>query len=400
VARVLMIARSTFVGDARVKRHAQALAERADQVDLICLDNPQVGQHGRVNVIGIRQQRYRGSSRSGYLRSYSRFFAAAALRALKLSLRHRYDVVIVVTMPDAAVLCALPCRLLGSKVVLDICDTMPELYRDKFGERRALGARVLKLQERISTWFAHRVLAVHDLHRERLVNAGVRGEKIRVVLNVPDPKVFAKPTSNGHARQSDFTVVFHGTIARRLGLDIAIRAIEIVQRRYRDVRLLVIGAGDYLAEAKELVSRLNLDSRVQFMAPMPVEELPRILCQAALGLVPNRASSATHLMLPVKLLEYAALGIPVVSARLRTIAHYFDENSVAFFEPDSPEDLACAIEGLRGNPQRRRALAENARQVLERINWDRQRPVYYEAIDSLFRSGRGEGRDDGRLEAL
>ncbi len=400
MARVLMIAYTTYVNDGRVKRHAQALAERGDHVDLICLENFQQGAHNGVNVIGLKQRRYRGSSRSSYMRSYMRFFAGAAMRACLMSLKRRYDVVIVCTMPDAAVICAIPLKLLGSKVVLDIHDTMPELYCEKFGGTRgAIGASVLRLEERVSTWFANRVLAVHELHRRRLVDAGVSSRKIRVVLNGPDPRIFV-PSRNGHTPRKEFTVVCHGTVARRLGVDVAIEAMAILRDRLPDARLLLLGSGDYLPHAKRIVSSLNLEQRVRFLPPVTIEQLPEILSHAAIGLVPNHASDATHLMLPVKLLEFATLGIPVVAARLLTIGHYFPDASVRFFEPGNAVDLAAAIEELHASPCRRRELANNARAVMERINWERQRGRYYEAIDSLFENRAWSQAETAHLDAM
>jgi hypothetical protein len=60
-------------------------------------------------------------------------------------------------------------------------------------------------------------------------------------------------------------------------------------------------------------------------------------------------------MLPVKLMEYVALGIPVVAPRLRTISRYFSDDMVAFYEP---EDVA--------------SLAERARAFITEYGWERQ----------------------------
>ena len=161
MARILIIAYTTYVHDGRVKRHAEALAARGDDVDVITLSSGHEGfQHG-VNVMGIPIQRYRGASRTGYLGSYLRFFTRAARLGYRRGRANPYDVVITCTLPDAAVLSALPARRFGSRVVLDVHDTMPELYQDKFGGRRgALGARLLMSMERLSA---------------RLCRPGVRG---------------------------------------------------------------------------------------------------------------------------------------------------------------------------------------------------------------------------------
>jgi len=150
------------------------------------------------------------------------------------------------------------------------------------------------------------------------------------------------------------------------------------------LRLLALGAGDYLSEIHRLVSELNLHDRVIFKDMIPIEELPKVLRTADVGLVPNRESSATHLMLPVKLLEFAMMGIPAIAPRLKTVEYYFGDGSVRFFKPGDISDLAEAIEELYRSPELRRSYAENARKVVDRISWPNQRVEFYRAIDSIL----------------
>lgn len=382
--RVLIIAYTDYTYDARVRRHAEALALRGDRVDVIALDTTKCGSCNGVNVLAIEIARYRGSSRTRYLSTYASFFAQASLIGLRRSLSNRYDIVVVCTMPDAAVISAIPLKLLGSKVVLDIHDTMPELYLDKFGGRGgAFGARLLMAQERISALLADRVIAVHDPHRARLMRSGIPENKISVILNSPDNKAFSPisppPTDNG----VEFPIVCHGLISRRLGLDVAIEAMSLIRDRVPAARLTVIGDGESLASAISLTGKLNLADRVRFLGRLPLEQLPQILARAKVGLVPNRASETTHLMLPVKLLEYAALRIPAIASRLHTIEHYFGPDAVLFFKPGQPASLADAIEELWRNPGRRSALVRNAEGVLDKLNWPSQRTNYYRTIDTL-----------------
>lgn len=386
MARMLMIAYSTYICDGRVKRHAEALVERGDTVDVICLDPGQPMEPSGVNILAVPIPRYRGRSRSRYVRSYLSFFLAAMWMATRLSAKRPYDLVIVCSIPDAVVLCALPSKLFGSKVILDIHDTMPELYQEKFGGRRgALGARLLMFEERASAWFADKILAVHDLHARRLLSSGISPHKIDIVLNSPDPRLFPLH-QNGHANGecTPFTLITHGTIGRRLGLDTAIEAVNILRDRLPGLRLRVLGRGDYLDEARAHTADLGLIDRVCFENRVPIECLSSVLQQASVGLVPNDASCATHLMLPVKLLEYATLGIPIIGARLRTIEHYFDDDAVRYFEPGDPASLAEAIEDLYSHPERRHALANRASEVAASLSWPRQRQQYYATIDSLL----------------
>jgi len=383
VARYLMIAYTTYMHDGRVKRHAEALADRGDHIDVICLANAKTDAVSKVNLIGLEMPRYRGPSKTAYFRSYVRFFALASAMAVRLSLKGRYSAVIVCTMPDAAVVCAIMPKLFGSKVVLDIHDTMPELYRDKFGGvRGAAGARLLMLEERMSAWWADAVLAVHDLHRERLQQAGVPARKIHVVMNAPDSRIFLERKSNIAPAQT-FTVVCHGTVTARLGLDLLVRAVGQLKDAIPNLRLNVIGEGDHLAGIRALVDHLKLASRVTFTNLVPVEELPALLASADVGVVPYQPSSATHLMLPVKLLDYATIGIPVIAARLRTIEHYFGDGAVELFEPGDAEDLARAITDLYDHPLLRIRLVERARVALNALSWKNQKDEYLRTIDML-----------------
>jgi glycosyltransferase involved in cell wall biosynthesis len=382
VARALIIAYTTYIHDGRVKRHAEALAERGDHVDVISLD--QAGVLNRVNILGLGIRRYRGASRTSYVGNYVRFFARASAVALHMSRNNRYDLAIACTMPDAAVLCAVPLRLLGTKVILDVHDTMPELYSDKFGGRRgAFGARMLMIEERLSAACAHRVLAVHEPHRQRLIRSGIRANKIHVVMNSPDSKIF-RPDAIQAGRDPYFTVICHGTLTRRLGQDVAIKAVALLKDRIPELRLRIVGDGDYRSEALELVSALGLEERISFTHPVPIEKLPELLQEASVGLVPNRPSSATHLMLPVKLLEYTALGIPSIAPRLRTIQRYFDCDSVRYFEPGNEISLANAIADLFHDSELRHCIKIRGQAVAHRISWSSQRTEFYNAVDSLL----------------
>lgn len=382
--RFLIIAYSSYVRDGRVKRHAEALAGRGDQVDAICLAGPGLRPANGVNVIGVEVARYRGRSRLRYLGSYARFFARAAQIAFRRNLAARYDAAIVCSMPDGVVACAAPLKLFGIPLVLDIHDTMPELYRDSFGARfGGLGERLLVFEERASALVANRVLAVHEPHRERLIAAGIPRHKIHVVLNSPDPRIF-RPEPRQPRSDSRFTLVCHGTIKRRLGLEVALAALAQLREWIPRIRLQVIGSGDYLPKLKSIAAAMRLDDRVSFDPPVPIEELPGVLREADAGLVPNLPSAAADLMLPVKMLEYATMGIALVAPRLRTIVHYFGDEAASMFEAGNAESLACAIEVIYRDGERARALALNASRIAASLGWARQRVRFFEAIDSIL----------------
>src|SRR5258708_7025393 len=288
MARILIIAYTAYARDGRVKRQAEALTSRGDQVDAICLADGEVGDTHGVTVIGLRLPRYRGASRFNYLRSYINFFSRAAALAVRRSMKAPYDIVIACTMPDLAILSALPCRLFGSKLVLDVHDTMPELYLAKFGGRHGrIGARMLMFQERLTARLPDQVLAVHDLHAERLHQSGVPQRKLVVIANSPDPRIFpvADPERPSNRVRSEvdggrFSIICHGTISRRLGLDTALAALALLHDRYPLIRLRIIGAGDHLTELKALSRELGIESAISFESPVPIQALAENLATA------------------------------------------------------------------------------------------------------------------------
>ena len=114
-----------------------------------------------------------------------------------------------------------------------------------------------------------------------------------------------------------FRIVYHGTIAHRLGIDLILRAMARVADRI-PAELWVYGSGDYLPEALALSSQLDLEEKVHFSRTFfPVEQIPEMLAGMDLGIIGNRRNLACdRYMLPVKLLEYVYLGIPVVAPHL------------------------------------------------------------------------------------
>ena len=384
MARALIIVCNRYAFDARTQRHAEALADRGYETDVICLQGPAVPKYAGVRLIEFPYPVYQGASYGGYLRTYLRFVMSAAATAMRRSFSKPYDLVIPSTMPDLIVLCGLPAKLFGSKVLLDVRDTMPELYWDKFRSWKSLASRALFAEERFSAWLADRVLAVHEPHRARLENAGIPAKKIGVVMNSPDPRIFSNQTRPAQTDSDPFTIVYHGTVTHRLGLDIALHAMDLLRDRIPSLRLQVLGVGDGMETVKSLAVSLGLQERVSFNKGVPVGQLPAVLSRAAVGLVPNRATAATHLMLPVKLLEYAMSGVPVIAARLDTITHYFDGQSLRYFNPGDPVDMSIAIEELYRDPEKRAQLARRAAVIANRLNWLDERNRYYQAIDALM----------------
>jgi glycosyltransferase involved in cell wall biosynthesis len=384
-----MIAYTRYASDARVRREAEALADRGDQVDFICVQEQNgrtAASYGGVRLYPISASRYQGDSTFVYLWIYLSFLFRSFVLVTRLFFKNRYDIIQVHTMPDFLVFAALIPKLCGAKVILDVHDLMPELYICKFGpNRRRLFVKFITWIERRSIAFADRAIAVHIPHRDALVHHGNSGDKFIVLLNVPDPHIFER---NGHDRSDRrFRLIYHGTVARRHGLEVALRAVASIKGQIPNLEFLVIGHGDDLPRIKRLAEELELQGCVRFLGTMPVEQLPSHLVEADIGLVPILYDTFTRYMLPLKLMEYARMGIPAIVSDTETIRAYFDSQMVRFCKPGNEQDLADAILELYRSPERRSELVRAVGRFNSTYNWDQQKKVYFELVDGLVGSG-------------
>jgi glycosyltransferase involved in cell wall biosynthesis len=385
--RICILRQGYYPADPRVRREAEALVDFGWDVDLICLRGD--GERPRERAGGVNVHRLPlGHRRAGiarYLFEYSAFPLLAALRLTRLHLRRRYRVVQVNTIPDHLVFAALLPKRLGARIVLDMHEAMPELYVSKFGaSRRAVG--VITAVERASTSFADRVIAVSEPHRAVLATRGVPADKLTVVMNSPDERIFRR-ADEGHAPASGCVLISHGTLVERYGFDTAIRAIGIMRDRVPHARLVILGDGEHGPALRRLAADLEVLDRVEFRGRRPLDEIPRHLARAHIGVVSNERDAFTDLVVPTKLLEFVAMGLPAVVARSRAVEAYFDESSVQFFAPGDPADLARAVAELAADDARRRQLATAARRAfLSTHCWSRMREVYGGLLHAEARS--------------
>jgi len=389
---ILMIAYTNYRRDPRVRRQAEALVEAGRQV--VFLASRQPGEPDRETISGVEVVklpgiRHRRVSMAGYLVDYGFFF----LLTMAHLWRHprRYQLVHVNNMPDFLVFAAWWQRLTGTPVIHDVHDLMPELYAEKFsaGETHWL-VDALKLQERWAGQFASAVLTVEQHLKEILAGRGVDAEKIHVLMNLPDDRIFAERSSAAKPASAKFVMVYHGTLARRLGLDIALQAIALCRHEIQTLEFRIIGAGEERERLLALRDELGLQQIVSFSDGfVPVQTIPALIADADLGLIPLRRSSGTDIMLPTKLLEYVSVGIPSVVPRTPTVARYFDERMVEFFEAENAASLAAAIVRLYRDPARRAALAAEAKTRFGDVyRWSHHKLTYVNLVQRLI-DGRG-----------
>lgn len=381
--------------DTRVEREAQALVRRGYAVDVICTGSAEdlpLERSAGLTIHRLRVARRRGMGARVQLLEYVAFLALATAKLTLLDLRFQYQVVHVHNVPDFLVFCALWPKLRGASVILDVHDLTPEFFESRFGKGPStLSGRLVRFQERAATWFADHVITVTEAWRETLISRGVSPEKLSVVMNLPDDEVFRQmpPSPGGDA--APFTLLYHGTLTHRYGIDLLLEAVARV-REVIPLHLILHGTGEYLVDLQELAARLKLDDgTVRFSTAMlPTHDLPQLIRTADVGVVPNRLDSFTDGILPTKLLEYVAIGVPAIVARTSATLTHFDDSMVRYFTPGDIDDLAAAIVDLHGDPEGRQRLADNARRFFDENRWQTTADAYANLVErASTRSGAG-----------
>jgi glycosyltransferase involved in cell wall biosynthesis len=373
------------LGETRVQREAESLVRAGYAVDVICLRDTgerdvDVYRGVHVHRLNVRLDK-RGLGRQ--FLSYLHFGARATARVAGLHRRYRYRSVQVHNLPDFLVFCALTPKLHGVPVILDLHDLMPEFFAGRFSGRRPLLGRLVRAQEQLACKFADHVITVSDHWKETLVARGVPATKCSVVMNAADEEIFKPPVDRAPVG-STFSLIYHGTVTRRYGLDLALRAVARVRDDIPGIRLTILGKGDAMPELAALRAELQLEDCVELRDEyLGTETLPALLARADLGVVPYRDDVFTDGLLPTKLMEYAAMGLPCIASRTTAIDAYFRDTMVAFFRPNDDADLADRIRELCQSPGRRADLARGCETFLRRYSWSRLGKEYVELVAGL-----------------
>ncbi|MBT3712255.1 MAG: glycosyltransferase family 4 protein [Anaerolineae bacterium] len=388
--KVCMVGIFHYLSDARVKGYAESLKQAGVMVDVLGIQGgttSKVVDEKGVRVYSIPVHKTR-RNQIRYLLEYSFSFLALGFVLTKLFLRNRYDIIHVHNMPDFLVFVGLIPKLLGAKIILDIHDPMPEVYLSKFPTKKGLGVALLRLEESFSTRFADIVITANANFKKNLIGRGVPASKITTINNFPDLTLFdrSKYLNEKRRNREYFTLIFPGTIAPRYGLDVAIRALPLIKKKIQNIKLLIIGRQDKYAKSLDsLANQLGVSSMVELKSGMPNDAIPKQLALADIGIYPALPDCHMSIATPGKLLEFVAMGIPIISSRLKIVEEMFDDSAVVFFEPGNENQFAQCVIELYETPSLKDEIICQADQVFaEKPSWEQEFQAYTDVLGRLL----------------
>jgi glycosyltransferase involved in cell wall biosynthesis len=351
---------------------------------------PWIERDGRLTVRRLPIPLRRGGALT-YLADYAFFFIAAFAVLTALHLRRHYKLVQVHSLPDPLVFAALVPKLTGARVVLDLHECMPEFFSTKFGRPLDHWAvRVVAAFEQASIRFSDFTITCTEQMREAFVGRGADPDKVGVVHNTAEEDIFDPERHPPRARDNGrFTLICHGSVEERYGLDTAIRAVASLQDEIPELRLQILGKGSQLSELRELASQLDVRDRVDFNGKwVPMEDLLDAIASADGGIVAMKRDAFRDLVHCNKMYDLIAMRRPVISSRTRSVEAYFSGGALLYFTAEDHEDLAQAIRRLHAEPELGSRLVERAAEEVEPYRWPRQREQYKRYVLSAVTGSR------------
>jgi glycosyltransferase involved in cell wall biosynthesis len=395
---VCMIVHAYYEEDPRVRREAETLVAAGWEVDVFGLRRPGEEPASVVSGVNLRRLpvgRHQGAGLPVYLAEYGAFLVRALWAATRSHRRRRYGLVEVHSLPDYLVFAALPMKLAGVPVLLDLHEAMPEFFRSRFPKAaNPISYKLLRLQEKLSIAFANEVMTVNEPLAERLRGLGVKPERLTVLLNSPDLTLFDPTAHPRREFMADGTlrIVYTGALTPTYELDVLLRALAriVAERPNLPLKAAFYGRGDAQPALEALASELGIAGRVEFPGRIPIEDVPRAIAEGDIGIAPTRLDPFTEMSLSTKVLEYAAMEKPVVASRLPTVERYFAPDTLSIYEPGDPESLAAAILSLVDDSGGRLSRIERTRRRIDELSWTRQAEGFKAVVERLTARSRGD----------
>ncbi len=381
-----MIAYTFYESDNRVRRYAEALAQRGDSVDVVALQ--QEGQSAREVIGGVRVFRIQRrivteKSKFTYLSKLCLFFFRSMAFITREHIREPYRLVHIHSVPDFEVFAAMVPKLTGSKIILDIHDIVPEFYASKFNtSQNSLAFKLLVAVERMSTAFADHVIAANHIWQGRLQRRSVSDTKCTTILNFPDTQIFRRRAENRVNQK--VVMLYPGTLNHHQGVDIALRAFALIKDQVPEAEFHIYGAGDQRDFLSDMIGELGLEDRVFLKGMLSLDQVAQAIENSDLGIVPKRKDGFGNEAFSTKILEFMAVGVPVIIPDTMIDRYYFNDSVVRFFHANDERSLAETMLLMIEHPELRQELVRGADEFIKRYTWNENRAGYLALVDSLL----------------
>jgi glycosyltransferase involved in cell wall biosynthesis len=406
--KVLIIVENESVPpDPRVSKEARSLHANGYEVTVLCpwsKGRPQ--RHELFEGIHIyRHPRPKeGHGAAGYVWEYSLALFWEFLHAWWIYLRHGFHVIQSCNPPDDIFLIALPFKLLGVKYIFDHHDASPELYLAKTG-KKGFVYRLLLWLEKMTYRFSDAVMVTNESYKDLATNRGrVASDDVFIVRNGPDHQTFKTVAANPALKDGkSYLIGYVGNMDVQDGLDILVEVAGYIKNLgRRDIGFACVGGGPELPNLRKMVEDKDLVDTVTFTGRVPDGELLEILSTADVCVNPDRPCEMNDISTMIKIMEYMALGKPIVQFDSKEGRFSAQGASLYADKVDGVADFANKILWLLERPNERKKMGEFGRRRVEReLGWEHSvenlLAAYERAFSKRVRHGAAVSRKQTRV---
>ncbi|HEU5135132.1 MAG TPA: glycosyltransferase family 4 protein [Steroidobacteraceae bacterium] len=375
--------------DRRVWQEARTLAAAGYVVSIICPKAPGYEKSfERIDDIDIHRHSLPAEADGvlGYALEYSVALAMEFWLSLKVLFGRGFDVIHACNPPDTIFLIGAFYKLFGKKYVFDHHDINPELYEAKFG-KRGFGRSLLVALERMSFNTADMVISTNESYRSIAIERGRKNPAdVHVVRSGPDlTRIRVVPPNPALKKGRKYLVGYVGVMGKQEGIDLLLQAVQLIVHHLKrtDIQFGLVGGGTELAAMRELAKQLGVAEYVTFTGRAPDAELLEMLNTADICVNPDRANDMNDRSTMNKVMEYMALGKPVVQFDL-TEGRVSAGDASWYARPNDVADLAQKMIALLADENQRIHMGAIGRERVERVlSWQHEAPRLLAAYEHL-----------------
>ncbi|HWT66598.1 MAG TPA: glycosyltransferase family 4 protein [Terracidiphilus sp.] len=362
--------------DPRVWKEALALQQAGYGVSVLCpkWKGYEAGYELRDGVHIYRHPMPKeGNGAFAYVWEYGWALLFEFIYAWWIYLRRGFHVLQACNPPDDIVFVALTFKIFGVKYIFDHHDANPELYWAKY-ERKDFLYGTLVWLEKMTFRYSDVVMSTNESYRELAITRGhMAPADVFVVRNGPDLKTFQPVPPNPALKYGKkYLVGYVGVMGEQDGLDILLNVAEHIKNLGRtDIHFTCVGKGPAFNQLQQMVVDKNLADTVNFTGRISDEDLLAVLSTADICVNPDKPCKMNDISTMIKIMEYMALGKPIVQFDLREGKFSAQEASLYADASNQVADFADKILWLADRPEERQRMGEfGLKRVQQQLAWD------------------------------
>ncbi|MBN3963606.1 glycosyltransferase family 4 protein [Nostoc sp. NMS8] len=392
LGRVLIIVENLPLPfDRRVWMEASTLIKAGYEVSVICPKGKGFEQEYEV-IDQVHIYRHEMppdiSSVSGYLKEYGTALFWEFRLAHRVWQERGFDIVHICNPPDLLFLVAGWFKLFkGVKVIFDHHDINLEMYEAKYG-RKDIFYYGLSLVERLTFATADVVISTNESYLSVALTRGRKSpEDVFVVRSGPDLSRFQPvPPNPVYRKGRKYLVGYVGVMGEPEGIDYLLQSVRYIvyEKKRQDIHFMLIGSGPMFDKLQALSEELEVNEFVEFTGRIPDNELLARLSSCDICANPDKKMPYNDRSTMNKIMEYMAMGKPIVQFDLLE-GRRSAEGASVYAKGNDVVDFAENILELLEDTERRQKMGELGRQRMEeKLEWRHQIPKLLEAYDKAW----------------